>query len=559
MTTERRIRYGFLALLTVLLIGCGGSGGGGDDDGPDDPAAPPGGDPTTPVLQLGSFDTGGTFTPGEIDANQTTLVAGESSNLSVSLVDQDEAAITDPIDVFFNSTCIIDGTSEIEPAVASTSSGTVNVTYTARGCDGTDTVTARVNFEGTTYTATVDLTTEQAPLGSIQFEAVTEPVIGIKGSGALTEQSVVSFLVKNNSDGPVPNQTVDFSLNTTVGGITLSNTQGTTDSTGRVTTTVNSGSVATTVRVTAEATRDGVTTQAQSSGLAITTGIPDFDSFSVSANILNFEGFDYDNETVSVTLSAADRFNNPVPDGTAINFRPEGGATPGQCFTSGGTCTVELRSQDPRPADGRITLLVSAIGEESFTDTNPSNGEYDDGESFVDLPEAFRDNDEDGVRDASEEYIDFNSDGTYNGPSGKFTGLLCDDTSFCDSDGAGNTINTLTVWRNIEIVMSGSSFFVDISPNPIDLTTGAKVVTVTVEDARGQVPPFDTTVSASATQGSVADPSSFTQQSTNSPGPSSFEFLVEPGDDAGDGLFRIEAETPNGVISRGTATIDQTP
>lgn len=556
---ERSIRYGFLALIAALLMSCGGStGGDGGGGGSDDP--PPGGDPAQEAAQLGSFDTGGDFTEGEIAANQTSLVAGESSNLSVSLVDQDGNPITDQIDVFFNSPCIIAGTSEVEPAVATTSSGTVNATYTARGCDGSDTVTARVNFGGNNLTATVTLSAQQAPLGSIQFDSVTESVIGIEGSGSLPEQSVVSFLVTNNSGGPVPNQQVSFSLNTTVGGITLSNSQGTTDANGRATTTVNSGAIATTVRVTARATRDGVTTEAQSSGLAITTGIPDFDSFSVSAEILNFEGFDYDNETVAVTLSAADRFNNPVPDGTAITFTTEGGAIPGSCVTSGGTCTVDWRSQDPRPADGRATILVTAIGEESFTDSTPSNGRFDSGETFFDLPEAFRDDDEDGVRDDSEPFVDFNSDGSYNPASGDFTGLLCNDTSFCDSDGSGNTINTLTVWRNIDIVMSGSSLFIEITPNPIDLTTGAKIVTVSVQDARGQVPPFDTTIAATATQGSVADPSSFVQQSTNAPGPAVFEFLVEPDENEnGDGLFRIEVTTPNNVISSATATIDQTP
>ena len=67
-------------------------------------------------------------------------------------------------------------------------------------------------------------------------------------------------------------------------------------------------------------------------------------------------------------------------------------------------------SSNPRPAAspvtatpgdtraGRATVLATAIGEESFTDTN-GNGSFDNGEVFADLPERYLDENENGVRD----------------------------------------------------------------------------------------------------------------------------------------------------------------
>jgi hypothetical protein len=49
-----------------------------------------------------------------------------------------------------------------------------------------------------------------------------------------------------------------------------------------------------------------------------------------------------------------------------------------------------------QPFGARSTILAWAQGEESFDDTN-GNGEYDFGETFNDLPEAFLDKNEDGV------------------------------------------------------------------------------------------------------------------------------------------------------------------
>lgn len=382
---------------------------------------------------------------------------------------------------------------------------------------------------------------------------------------------------------------MNFSLNTQVGGITLSNPQDTTDANGRASTTINSGTVATTVRVTASANRnDGTTTTAQSSGVAITTGIPDNDSFSLSAETLNIEAGDFDGATTQITIRAADRFNNPVPDGTAINFTTEGGAIPSNCLTANGACSVALVSQTPRPGSGRVTVRATAIGEETFSDTTPSNGRYDDGELFVDLPEAFRDDNENNQRDPTEPFVDFNTDNNYNFGSGNFTGLLCNDTSIDTNTGISvcDTANTLNVRDDVEIIFSSSTLSIVIDTSPFDATpfdttdgassstidlgtgdSGSRIVRVTADNANnGQLPPAGTTISATTTQGTIDGNATFTVPNTNRQDfdlgtngnqPYFVDFTLLAGDEDGDGFFRVEVTTPNGTVSRDSQCVDQ--
>lgn len=568
-----------LMVAAIMLAACGGSTSGGDDDGGGSSSGDTGGGgnngdstPSQPVVKLGSFDADGDFNKGEIAANQPKLQAGASTTLTVSIIDENGVAVTeepDPefltasdIDIFFTSQCINNGLSEVAPPVVTNENGTVTTSYTALGCEGSDVVTARTSVNNTTLDASVALRTEQAQLGSIQFDSADPQIIGIKGSGSLPSQARVSFLVTNNTGGPVPNQPVKFSLNTKVGGITLNSTQAITDTNGRVSTTVNSGTQAATVRVTAKALRDGNTAEAQSSALAITTGIPDNDSFSISATSLNIEGFQRDGETTQINVLTADRFNNPVPDGTAIAFTTEGGSIDGSCTTTDGGCSVTLTSQNPRPADGRVTVLATAIGEETFVDANPSNGRFDDAENFSDLSEAFRDDNFDDVRQDSEPFIDFNSNGTFDGPNGRFEGLLCNGPTKCGSD-------TLNIRAGLEIIFAASSFDVEVTPNPIDLNSGAVDVTISVVDPNnGQRPPEGTTIVADATQGDIVDSDTglgftrtFTEESRNDPGPATYDLTLEPDGLLLDsnGTLSVTVTTPAENVSSGSARVDQTP
>jgi hypothetical protein len=553
-----------LLVFTVFLFaGCGG----GSSDG--EPSLTPGenagtdtstgnpdttdGSVTEQIVRFGSY-SGTTFTAGKIASNNQNLNAGQSATLSVSFIDQNSSPVTDSADIFFASTCIAAGVSEIAPAIATNLNGTVNVTYTARGCSGEDTITAETSLNGTTYSANVTITTVPSPLGSITFVSASPQTINIKGSGGPQgEQSVVTFLVNNESGGPVPNLDVNFYLDTSVGGITISNDTATTNAQGFVTTTVSAGTVATSVRVSVEAVRDGKLISTESSRLVISTGFPDQDSFSISATKLNIDGHFYDGVTTNINIRAAGRFNHPVPDGTAITFWTEGATIAPNCTTVAGKCSVTLETQDPRPADGRITVLAFAIGEESFLDTKPTNGRFDSGETFTDISEPFLDRNENGDYDfGDEEFADFNTDSTWNAAdpiNGKFDGLLCDETTNAK---CSTEANTAYVFESIVIVLSGSKdLTVTLSSN--NITLAAQVtVKVTVTDSRGQVPPVGTIVSASPTKGEIVGANSYSMPSSNSAVGAEFPFVIAPSSGPGDGRLDIRVTTPGAVGELGT-------
>ncbi|PPE74462.1 hypothetical protein C3942_06755 [Solimonas fluminis] len=495
---------------------------------------------------------GSTFTAGAIEIGTTPVAAGGSTTLRVNIVDtaNGNALVTSLVEVSFSSPCTSNDRASIDtPAFAT--AGQASVTYRALGCSGSDVVRATAVVNGTTVVAQGTVTVQPSPISSLQFDSATPTAIRLRGAGQ-PETSAVRFRALNSAGGPVANVDVTFSLDTTVGGITLNPTTGKTDSNGYVQTTVRSGTVATSVRVTAETGLPNVP-PAQSDSLVISTGLADQDSFSLSVGCFNIEGGDYDGTTTNVNIRAADRFNNPVPDGTAVAFRAEGGAIQPQCLTTDGACSVTFTSQQPRVANRRVTILATAIGEESFTDVN-GDGRYDAGEPFADLDEAFVDNDEDGVRDTNEPFLDFNNNGSFTTGSGNFTGVLCD--SGCD------TATSLHVRDSQRIIMSGSAATILISPSPIDLSNGAVGVNVLVSDSVGQPMPGQTTVTATTSLGSIVGDSTYIQPCTSVGAPYPYNFAIQPPDGLDEprsGIFTIKVTTPRGVVSTQTATVTFTP
>jgi hypothetical protein len=278
---------------------------------------------------------------------------------------------------------------------------------------------------------------------------------------------------------------------------------------------VNAGTVATSVKVTASISPPAVPTviTTQSSQLTITTGIPTANNFSLAVACHNIEGWSIDGTTTTVTASLADRFQNPVPDGTAVTFTTSNGAIGPQCTTAtnngiSGVCAVTWRSQgtrsplplSPGASPGYVALLASAIGEESFTDTN-ANGEFDVGEPFSDSSEPYRDDAEQGVYEAGDYFYDFNNNGTRDGPDGIFEGVLCTDPARCDPAKKSAGIGKQNV-----IIMSGSDAFIDtingagtVIPPPASITSGSSLpILLWVRDLNGNVMPGQTTVAVTA-------------------------------------------------------------
>ncbi|MGB1262967.1 MAG: hypothetical protein ACPG52_08675 [Cognaticolwellia sp.] len=431
-----------------------------------------------------SMGSGTPFQEGVADISLTQISAGGTSVISVSIIDDQGNLFTEPVDVNFSSGCSAQATATLSSPIT-TSNGIATSTYLAQGCVGDDPINVTANAGGINLSAVTSINVLPADIGSIEYISAMPENIGILGAGILggSESSTVVFKVKDTDGNPYNNRDVNFSLNTDVGGISLSQDSATTNAQGLVQTVVNSGTVATTVRVIASTEAlDGTIVFTQSSQLVVSTGIPDQDSFSLSRGVANPEAWNVDNVEVPVTVLMADAFNNPVPDGTAVNFTTEGGSVGSSCTTVNGACSVMWKSQNPRPAGrrltnsfcsvadnanpailcareplangknylgqeygGRVTVLATAVGEESFADKN-GNGRFDESEYTLfqglnvsdapyDLKEAFVDHNEDGLYNPEEvstetggeleEFTDFNNNGIFDTQDGVYNGILC--------------------------------------------------------------------------------------------------------------------------------------
>jgi hypothetical protein len=333
-----------------------------------------------------------------------------------------------PVTVAVTSTCVAAGKATISPSTVTDSSGTVAFTYKDTGCGATmaaDTITTSISGTSTSISSQLYLTSPVA--NSLAFNAATPSTIFLKGSGNV-ESSTVTFKVVDTAGNPLPGQHVTLTLSSYAGGVTLDQKDESelasspdvqvSDSNGLVSGIVNSGTVPTPVRVIAKLP-SGVSTV--SSNLAIVTGLPSQMNFSMSQGTINIEGATRDGTSNTYTIYAADRSGNPVPDGTTILFWAEGGqieGTKSTALVNGlATTTAQFVSADPRPADGRVTVLAYAIGEESFVDTTGTNV-WSTGEAFQDLGNVVKNKLFDGIYDpANDEVVSLSALGS--GAGGK--------------------------------------------------------------------------------------------------------------------------------------------
>ncbi|MGA1326063.1 MAG: hypothetical protein ACO305_05545 [Rubrivivax sp.] len=326
----------------------------------------------------------------------------------------DGASTLAPVSVSVTSPCIDQGKAELSPASFTATASSVEVQYRDKGCGAlqrSDEITAAV--VGSAQSARLTLSLSRPGVSSLAFIQAQPEVLYLKGSG--TESAELVFEVRDASGNPLANETVDFALQTGAGGVRLNDqpadviTQARSGADGRVIARVNSGTVPTAVRVRASiALSPTETVSTVSSNLGIAVGLPAQRNFSLAQQTINIEGMDRDGTPNVYTVRAADRSGNPVPPGTSINFVAEGGQIEGvkQITLSNGLAVapVNFFSQQPKPADGRITVTAYAFGEESFIDLN-GNNVHDPGEPFQDLGDVFEDFNFDGAFDAAVEPV----------------------------------------------------------------------------------------------------------------------------------------------------------
>lgn len=586
------------ATAALALAGCGGGGSGtltGNSSKGSGTGTGTGTGSTTYSMGNGS---GSGFQSGMIGISSANVSAGGATSLQVSVVDQTGVLYTaQAVTITFNSTCISQGLAAVTASGSSsagttantviTTTGTADATYTAKGCSGSDVITASATVASTALTATGTVTVASAATGSIQFESATPSTIGLKGTGQPSTSTLI-FKVLDSTGAPKPGVAVNFTLSTSVGGLSLSPATATSAADGTVQTVVSSGTVHTSVTVTATISSPALSTQ--SSQLTVTTGIPASNTFSIAVGSAqygagggsstlacpNVEAYTTNGVIVPVTVSLADRYGNPVLDGTAVSFFTDGGKIVGSCNTGSGTgntgpgtgaCTVDWTSENPRPtplspepstsaAPGRVVVLATAIGEESFTDTSGS-GFYQAGDAFANLGEPYDDANENHNYDSGEYFLDYDQKGSYQGPPNPpvFVGITCTGTS----PSSTCTDHELALQASALIIMSTSTVSIVCPPSitgcsALSVTHGTNVpITFNVQDGSTNPPAAGTTitVTASSGAGSISTGASIVVGCSNAPAGTGVTYTayLSAATSPGSGTVTIQATSP------GTGTI----
>lgn len=465
-------------------------------------------------------------------ADTTTLAAGNVAVLTVT-VTQNGNPYSSPVAISFTSPCAAQGKATLDSSVTA-QQGTAMATYKGTtdnyACSGNDTVVATA--AGIDASASVTINNQAAAARSITAAMPNPEFIYLHNSGK-NEKATVTFTLLDAQAKPISGKVLNFSLssnlsnNSKYNDYVLSPTSATTNNDGQATVTLNAGNLPVPVSVIASMA-DDPTIRSASSQIGVGVGIADDNSFSFAADSYNINGAGYDGEEAAITIRLADRFNNPVPDGTKVVFTTEGGSIKGNltsssgdatntCTSKGGVCTATLTSQSPRTADGRITVTATVVGEESFKDLN-GNGIFDKGEltgvaddqtianvpdyvhNYTDVGEPFQNKnvdddssgDSDGYLVNTDTFDDLNGNGVRDLGDNIYTGLVCDSDTitrgFCKR-------NTVTLFRNVEFVFSGVNSSAagygamplqvyDINTDTwrsdiaVDLTTGSKYVRV---------------------------------------------------------------------------------
>lgn len=442
------------------------------------------------------------------------LSAGGNASVGVT-VSSGAAPYIPPLSVAFTSPCVQAGKASIGSPVL-THNGIATASYSDKGCGVPDLITASVTLGETTVQQTGTITVLPASVGSIRFVSADTTNISLRGTGGFGRQeySTLKFQVSDQTGNKVAGKMVDFLFSDsnavqTVGGLTLNPASATSAADGTVTTLVTAGTIPTSVRVVATIHGSSPLITTLSDVLIVSTGVADQKHFSLSTEIGNCEGWNFDQDCSIVTAMLGDHFGNPVPDGTAVNFTAEGGLVDASCVTGSmpppgatplgqttnskvgpgsGSCSVLLRASNPRPANARVTVLAYAMGEEDFVDVNGNNA-FDTGDTFTDKsPDIFRDDNESFVWNAGESCIGPNSNNACStAGDAQYNGVLRIPQT--------PSAQTLYVSNQLVQIFSGSYASITFNPAaPACPASGVVDIQVTVRDENGNIMPAGSTL-----------------------------------------------------------------
>ncbi|MGO4892075.1 hypothetical protein [Flavobacterium sp. W21_SRS_FM6] len=591
----------------MLIITCGllSCGGGVSGDNGTDPFNNSGADNNLDLVsyKLGYFDTDGQFVEGKLgisfDVNgiaQTS--AGGAIDVTAVLVDANFARVQEATPVSFSSNCLESNLASLSQSLV-TVNGQVSNTFIDRGCGGnsgtSDQITASVTIDDTTSTAIAYVDILPDAIGSIRFSALSAAQIVMFNTADNTTQAktIATFSINSANNIALAGQEVHFSLSTQIGGLSLNKTSALSDENGIVSVELTAGTVPTSLRINASIIgANGEIITSQSELITVSTGLPTQRGFSLSSNLFNSESLHFDGEQISITARLSDTFGNPAPDGTAVLFTAEGGQISSQCLITNGSCSVTWTSAAPRPHDGRVSILATSVGHESFIDSNGNNtfddedgsavviqnvssglGNYQNISSgFIDMSESWRDDNEDNLRSSNEFFYDYNNNGAFDEADSLFSGPQCAASNLCQL-----RADTIHVRKALVLVMSGKDAHIDVvNKNNDTLASNHSAVTHSPKDsiARGETAqfvvfiadenanpmPVNTTVSMTTNKGSLAIIEGQTVANTSVPGGTITRFeltnTLTDEDPASEATVSVTVTTPKQNSSSLTLSIN---
>jgi hypothetical protein len=333
--------------------------------------------------------------------------------------------------------------------------------------------------------------------GAMQFIGAQPATIGVRGSG-LPEQSVLTFQVTDTVGSPLAGVTVNFSI-ARIADEQISPLQAVTDDAGNVQVTLTSGKRALSLQVTAQVSSVSPPLIVRSAPVSILGGPPSQPNFSLAHQLANVSGGVWYGTQDQITAFVADRFGNPVPPRTTVDFTTKGGAIGNLTTTNDlGQATATLVTQAPVPNNGIVATLATTHGERPFIDLN-GNGVCDDADQLLAISEPFYDTNCNGVHDPGEDFIDLNDNGTWDGDQGSGT-PACGDQVVVFSNVCTTFSGPTSVWLlpdgsgPLEAGGSrGYTLIVSDNPDPIgnpgvgNPLVGGSTVSISVDGSRARV------------------------------------------------------------------------
>ena len=336
-----------------------------------------------------------------LQVTDSQLSAGGQTAISLTATDSAGVPISGIL-VSLNANC-----GQLPAQATSDENGMITFVYKAINTDNT-LCSGNVRISATTGnspTQTANIAV-QAPEATSIIYTSNELTLGIQNSGS-SATGEAEFTIYSNKT-PLANTKVILSLEKSPLGATFgvlgnkSNFNAVTDANGKVSVNIYPGTTPGPVEIKATLASDNrINASSKSISIASSRVTQDGLSLSFGTNVLDWS---LDGDETPVMARLVDRNGNKVPDGTVVNFTAEGGKVfPSSCTTTDGQCEVIFSTQNPRPGDGRASLLAVAEGEKAYIDNNENNAWDESIDTLVhNIGDTFRDDNENGTFEKGE-------------------------------------------------------------------------------------------------------------------------------------------------------------